>query len=135
MKTSIIFLIGVLFMMSGCSNLSMNVQKSLARSAGDITATLILDIRNDKITTDQILTFANQVILTTNKCDQENITKEELIALIENKIDNDVLKQYVKKIVGAVPNNMNLTQTKKIIIAICTGLCVGASEWDEEDLK
>ena len=46
-----VVLIGVLFMSTGCSTVSMNVKKATARSAGDMIATVILDMKNDNILT------------------------------------------------------------------------------------
>ena len=135
MKKLSIVLFGVLFMLTSCSTskISMNVQKSLGRSGGDLIATLTLDMKNDKVTPEQVISFAKQISDNISKYNNDTITKEELVSLLEDKISNDTLKPYITKIVKYIPENISLVEKKKIIIAICTGLCVGATEWKPED--
>ena len=131
-----ILLIGVLLMTTSCSTTSMNIKKSSARATGDMAATILLDMKNDKVNPDQVMKFSKQASDAVSSLQVDTITKDELITLISNKVDNPVFNPYIIKIVNMIPvNTINVVQIKKMINSACIGLCVAASEWKDEDSK
>jgi len=130
-------LIGVIIMITGCNtiNVSMNIKKSGARAVGDMAATIALDMKKDNIDKEKIILFSRQIFNAIKDYQGEIITKDALQIIIEDKISNDKLKPYVAKLLAIFPNEINIKESKKLIESICTGLCIGATEWSDEDSK
>jgi hypothetical protein len=115
------------------TKITTNTKQAIARSTGDIVATILLDMKNNNITQDKIIDFSKKVQDVVNSYPNNTITKGDLIDLINTKVTNETIQKYVPILLEFLPAQINIDTDKKLINAICTGLCIGASEWHVED--
>jgi hypothetical protein len=118
-----------MFLVAGCSTTSMNYQRSVARGTGDLTATATLE--QTSVTREQFAANVNKVVDFLNKTPlPDNMTRDELMALIKDKIDNAALKSIVDKFAPTLPSNVNIVQAKRLTADFIKGLSVGINEFN-----
>lgn len=135
MKTVLLVsIVGIALLVSGCSttNLSMNYQKSLSRCAGDVSATITLQ-QTDKVDAAKIIEVANIIKKYIEEHPLDNITRDQLIVLLSDKIPYAPLKNMAFSIVNRLPADIDVKACKKLIIAYCDGLITGATGFDPND--
>ena len=118
---------------SGCTtaSFSMNYQKSVARCAGDIGATIALE--QGKVDSAKVIEVAGKIEKFLKETDISTITRADLIAKMEDVIKIPALQKYAAKIVGLVPETMDLTSGKKLMLQACKGMVIAAQQWEAGD--
>lgn len=124
---AIVMLAGV-----GCSTtdggFSMNYQRSLARSGGDIGSTALL--QQTPIEAAKIIEVADDIDKLIGKANLDAMTKAEITALISSAIKYAPLKNVAISIVNKIPDGMSGESAKKVIMAFTKGMRSGATDFD-----
>ena len=122
---------------TACSSIpvGLNVQRSTARATGDVTTTLALEYNVGKVTPAQVIETANIVKNIIESTDLTTVTRAELIALIDAKINVAVLKTWANKIVGIVPEDMDLADAKIVMIDMLDQIILAAGKFNPDDVK
>ena len=125
---AVAMVVAVVFV-TGCQTgtSSMNYQKSLARCAGDVGATITL--KQGKVDSEKVIEIAEKIEKFLNETDVSKITREDLIVKLEEVIKNSDLQKYAKKIVNVIPETMDLTTGKKLMLQCCKGMIIAAQQW------
>ena len=135
MKKILAIIMMVTLVGCGTTQVSMNYQRSAGRCAGDLTATVILELQHKKISPEQVLVAVESAKGYLNgDIDWSTITKAELILGIEDKIKVKSLKSLAYKLVNRVQDE-NIQNSKGVLIAVCDGLITGAKQFKLEDMK
>jgi len=125
---------------SGCSStmdnssFSMNYQKSLVRSAGDLSATTILETY-ENIDVLKVIQVADIIIKYLEGTDIETLQRDELIIQISEKIPYDNLKKIAFSLVNKLPETIEMKDAKILLISYCKGMKIGAQEFSILDRK
>ena len=117
---------------SGTTGVSMNYQRCAARTTGDITSTIVLEIERGKVTAAQVIDFANkvkQVVATQDVA----MTVEQLKLKLSVLTQVPALQNTLDKMLALIPNGAKLDQIKKLINCYCDGLILGANQFDPND--
>ena len=127
----------IILFATACSSIpvGMNIQRSTARATGDVTTTLALEYNVGKVTPAQVIETANIIKNIINSVDLTTITRAELIAMIDAKINVAVLKTWATKIVGIVPEDMNLADAKVVMVDMLDQIILAATKFDPAAVK
>lgn len=135
MKKMLVVLVGCMLLgfAAGCSTttFSMNYQRAMARTGGDLSVTVVLENASTKISRDQIIKIANDIKAYLDKVDLTKVDSAALITQIQDLIPIAQLKPLAAYIVGKIPTDASKLQNGKILANECLdGIIMGASKFD-----
>lgn len=127
----------VMLILVGCATapMGLNVQRSISRSSGDVTATLILEYKYDKVTPEQVVLVASVIKNYLESTDLTTVERANLILEIEQKINVKFLKKWAREIVNQVPAEVSLVEGKIVMIDMCEQIIIAANKFNPEDIK
>lgn len=120
-----------LCLVTGCSStgVNMNLSRSVARSTGDVASTVVLD--KQTISKEKLIETLVKITEFLDKTEvSDGMTREELIALIKENINNPQLDPIVDKLAFIVPDGVDVARMKVIVLEFIRGLMTGATEFD-----
>lgn len=133
MKKMLVLVSVFMVLVVGCqsSKFSMNYQKSLARCAGDLGTTATLE--SGKVDVPTMVATIEKIQKAINDLNVENMSRADLVAKLEEAIQNENLKKYATKLVALIPEDLDLQAGKKIMFQATKGMMVATQEWSELD--
>ncbi len=135
-KIIFLFFIVISIVLSGCatSKISMNYQKMIARTAGDVTT--IVALETSKIEKDKLQEIAQKIADFGINTDFSLYTNEKIKEkLCELAKDNEKICAIIEKVIDRLPQEIDPDNLQKIVLSFSYGMFIGLDSWTEEDSK
>ena len=123
--------------LSGCTsttNFSMNYQRAIARTSGDLSTTVFLENRHEKISKEKIIEIAEIIKAYIEFADLESIDKDTLLMEIQTRITVESLKNLAYKIISKIPEGETAENSRRVMVEFLDGVITGAIKFNENDV-
>lgn len=134
MKKMIVVFVGCMMLcvgITGCTSASMNYQRAMARTSGDLSITVVLENASTKVSRDQVIKICTDIKTYLAGVDLANIDRAKLQADIESRIPIAQLKPIAAMLVSKIPTDVSKLENGKVLVNECLdGVILGATKFD-----